>query len=182
MKQKQKRIYSIFFRYIILIFLAFKDLWIFYFIFTHLTIYPVLFLLNLFSNAYLSGNAIIFNNSSIKLVEACIAGAAYYLLTILNLTTPMNIKKRVLSLIFSFVSFLIINILRIFVFSILFSASFSLFSSIHLFFWYVLSSIIVFLIWLLEIKIFKIKEIPVYSDLKLIYSKIKKSKKLIHAS
>lgn len=164
-KRQDKRIFYLFLRYVILFFLG-LNLWLLYFIFTPLTIYPVFFMLSLLFHASLSGNIIIFNNTAIKLVNACIAGSAYYLLLILNLTIPITIKKRLQALIFSLTSFLAINIIRIFLFSLLFLASFTLFNLTHLLFWYLLSAFIVFFIWLLTIKIFKIKEIPVYSDVR----------------
>ena len=151
-------------RYLILILLAFPNLWIFYAIFTPLTVYPVYFLLSLFFQVSLQGITLTINNSVVELIKPCIAGSAYYLLLILNLSTPMKLKTRIFSILSSFLIFLIINILRIFFFSVLFLNSFSFFNYLHLIFWYVLSSLIVFFIWILNIKIFKIKQIPVYSD------------------
>lgn len=174
MKKENGRAYYPIIRYLILLLIALPNLWLFYVIFTPLTLYPVFILLNIFFNVSLSGTTIMLTDFPIMLVKACIAGSAYYLLLILNLTTPMALKKRICSLIFSFFCFLIINIFRIFFFSILFIASFSLFNLTHLIFWYFLSSIIVFLIWLATIKIYKIKEIPVYEDVKFLYKKIKK--------
>lgn len=165
-----KKIIYLILRYLILILIGIF-LQIFYIIFTPLTIYPVFFTLKFFFNPSLTGTTIILKNHSIRLVEACIAGSAYYLLLMLNLMTPIPLKKRILSIIFSFLSFLIINIIRIFFFSILFVKAFSLFSLTHLTFWYFLSAIIVFLIWFAEIKIFRINKIPVYSDLKFLWKK-----------
>ena len=48
----------------------------------------------------------------------------------------------------------------------------------HLLFWYLLSTIFVVAIWFLIVKIYKIKEIPIYSDVMLIYSEIKNKKKI----
>jgi len=171
--KNNKRIYFLILRYIILVLVALGNLFIFYFIFTPLTIYPVFFLLNLFFQVSLSGTTILLAGFPIKLVEACIAGSAYYLLLILNLTTPMPIKKRIFSIIFLFLSFLIINVLRIFFFSILLTKSFSLFNLTHLVFWYFLSAFIVFLIWFVNIKVFKMKEIPAYSDVQFLYKNIR---------
>lgn len=169
-KQKEtKRVIYLCIRYLALILLALGGLWVFYFIFTPLTIYPVFWILNLFFQTSLSGITITFNNIPIQLITACIAGAAYYLLLILNLSTPMPVKTRIKAISFSFILFLAINIIRIVVFSLLLSSSFSLFNAIHLIFWYFLSSLLVFLVWYLEIKLFKIKNIPVYTDLKFIY-------------
>ncbi len=173
-KRGNIKIYNIFIRYIILLLIALPNLWIFYFIFTPLTIYPVFFLLKLFFPVSLSGSTLILKGTPIQLVKSCIAGSAYYLLLILNLTTPMQLRKRVFSVLFSFLVFLIINIFRIFFFSILFLHFFSLFKLAHLITWYLLSAVIIFLVWLTEIKLFKIKKIPVYSDIKFLYGKIKR--------
>jgi len=171
--KNERGIYFLILRYIILLLAALGNLAIFYFIFTSLTIYPVFFLLKLFYHASLLANTIILAGFSIQLVEACIAGSAYYLLLILNLTTPMPFKKRIISIIFSFLGFLVINILRIFFFSIFLTKSFSLFNLTHLLFWYFLSGVIVFLVWLAVIKIFKITNIPVYSDILYLFKFIK---------
>ncbi len=163
------KLVNIFSRYLILILLGI-NLNLFYFIFTPLTVYSVFFLLNIFFSVSLSGITISLNNFNIKIVEACIAGSAYYLLAILNLTTKMKIKKRVLSLLFLFSSFFVINVFRIFLFSAILLKSFSLFNTLHLITWYFLSGIIVFLIWVLNIKIFNIKKVPVYSDLRFLFN------------
>ncbi len=171
------KIYLLFLRYLILVPLAIPNLWIFYSIFTPLTIYPVYFFLKLFINVSLSGNILFFDSiPSVELVKACIAGSAYFLLLVLNFTTPMNYKKRAKALLFSFSVFLLVNILRIIIFSFLLIESFSLFNLTHLIFWYFLSIVIVFAIWFLTIRLFKIKEIPVYSDLIFLYKNMKKKK------
>ena len=170
-------IFFIFLRYIILILIALPNLFLFYFIFTPLTIYPVNSILSLFCNSHLIGNQITINNFQIELVDACIAGSAYYLLLLLNLSIPMNLKKRIYSIAFSFLIFLAINILRISVFTILLVNSFEYFDVTHKIFWYFLSGVIVFLVWFITIKTFKIKEIPFYNDIKFFTSQINKKQK-----
>lgn len=175
----KKRFIDILIRYLILILIAFPNLYIFYLIFTPLTIYPVYFLLNFFFNASLINNIILINEIPIELVPACIAGSAYYLLFILNLSIPnIKIKKRIKMIAFSFTSLLAINILRIFFLSILTINNSNLFDLTHKLFWYLFSIIFVLGIWLFEVKIFKIKQTPFYSDLKFLYkhSTLKKSK------
>ena len=167
---RKNEAYFLVFRYLILLLLG-VSLWIFYFIFTPLTVYPVYYLLKLFFNATLSGNMITFKGLEIQLIKACVAGSAYYLLLILNLSTPMTSKTRLSSITFLFSSFLVINILRIFVFSLFLINFLNLFSTLHLIFWYFLSTIIVVGLWLLNLKIFKIKSIPVYTDIKFLSKK-----------
>jgi len=168
MKKKFKEAYDIFLRYLIIILIAFPNLFIFYFIFTPLTVYFVYLLLNIFFDASVSGNIIDIPNYSIEIIKACVAGSAYYLLLILNLSTPkIKLKKRLKILGFSFGFLLIVNILRIFLLS-LFLGSYW-FDITHKLFWYSLSTIFVIGIWFTSVKLFKIKEIPVYSDMKFLF-------------
>ena len=171
-------------RYLLLIPAGLSNLWFFYAIFTPLTIYPVYFLLKLFFNATLLSNSIILENYlPIEIIEACIAGSAYYLLLILNFATPgLNIKKRLSLLSVSFLALLFVNILRIFILSLLFVSGFSLFDITHELFWYFGSVVFVVGIWFLCVKWFKIKEIPFYSDLSLLLKKSGKNLKKTKSS
>ncbi len=174
MKKESRKIIFIFARYTFILLIALLAFPVFYKVFLPLTIYPASFLLSLFYHSVVSGSFILTINVQIELISACIAGSAYYLLLLLNFSLPLAWKKRVYSIAFSFAMFLIINILRIFTFSLLYINNFKYFDITHLIFWYVLSGIIVFLVWLSTIKLFKIKDIPFYADLKLITGKIKR--------
>jgi len=161
------KIRDVIIRYLILILIALPNLWLFYLIFAPLTLYPVYFLLNIFFDASLIGNMITFDSSSIELIPPCIAGAAYYLLLILNLSTPeIKLKKRIKLIILSFAIFLILNILRIFFLSFLLYSGSDFFEITHKVFWYLISTIFVVGIWFFQVKLYKIKKIPFYSDLK----------------
>jgi exosortase/archaeosortase family protein len=174
-KNKGANLYFILLRYLSCLIVSLNGLFIFYLIFTPLTAYSFYFLIKIFyKEAIIQNASIIFNNIKIELVEACIAGAAYFMLYILNLTTPMKPKKRVYSLMFSFVLFFIINIVRIFIFAILFNNNFSLFNILHMITWYFLSAFIVFLVWVITIKKFKIEDIPVRDDIREIGKVIKR--------
>ena len=177
MKKEKNKLLFIILRYLFVLLIALPKLEIFYFIFTPLTLYPVYFLLNLVYNTLFFQNTLILQGYSIDIISACVAGSAYYLLLLLNFSVSMPIKKRILSLVFSLFSFLIINILRIFIFSILLVSSFQYFDITHKIFWYFLSAVFVFLIWLATIKIFRIQEIPFYDDLKFMYKLTKKVKR-----
>ena len=180
MKKKGKRnknyfkgFLDIILRYLILILIALPGLWLFYTVFTPLTVYPVHFLLGLFFDAVLLSKIhILVNNIPIELIPACIAGAAYYLLLVFNLSTPkIKLKKRISAILFSFAVFLIINILRIFFLSIIAISGSSSFDITHKLFWYLASTVFVVGIWFAEVKIFKIREIPFYSDIKFLYKR-----------
>jgi len=176
MEKSEKPIADVLIRYIILFVIAIPDLWLFYLIFTPLTIYPVYFLLNLFFESTLIGNAIIISGCfPIEIVEACVAGSAYYFLMILNLSTPkIKFKKRITILGISFASLLLLNILRIFFLSLLFVSGSAWFDITHKIFWYLISTLFVVVIWFAEVKYFKIKEIPIYSDFIFLKKLIKK--------
>lgn len=167
---KENSILSVCLRYLLLVMLALFGFKLIYAIFLPLTIYPLNFLLSLFYDSSIAENSILIGSFSIILIEACIAGSAYFLLLMLNFSLPMRLKTRIYSLIFSILVFLSVNILRIFIFSILLVNSFKYFNLTHLIFWYIISAIIVFFIWLATIKLFKIKKIPFYTDIKFVYS------------
>jgi exosortase/archaeosortase family protein len=156
-------------RYIILVLVAFPSIYLFYALFTPLTIYLSYFVLNLFYDIALSGNTFVLNGYSIGLIPACIAGSAYYLLLILNLTTPMNLKTRLKSISFLFLSFLALNILRLVLFSFLFVQGFQYFDVAHKMTWYLGSTLLVVVLWFVNVSLFKIKSIPVYTDLKSLF-------------
>ena len=176
LKKDSANILDILSRYFILVLTSLSGLWLFYFIFTSLTIYPVYFLASLiFEEVSLFGEIIIINGLAVEFIRACIAGSAYYLLLILNLSTPkINFKKRIVMVLIAFASLLIINIIRISLLILVFFYGFSFFDITHKFFWYFMSTIFVIVIWFAEVKYFKIKEIPFYSDIKYLYKRILK--------
>lgn len=178
MKKSKIKIQEIILRYIIILILSFNSLALFYLIFTPLTIYPVYFLFSLvfesisFVSMESTKSILINRDFLIELIPACIAGSAYFLLLMLNLSTPnIKLKKRISALVFSFGIFLLINILRIFIFGILAYSGYEYFDFTHWFFWYFISTLFVVGIWFAEIKIFRIKEIPFYSDIKFFFEK-----------
>jgi len=170
-----KKFQSIILRYAILLAVAFPNLYLFYFIFTSLTIYFSYFLLNIFFEATLSGNSILIPPCfEIKFIEACVAGSAYYLLLVLNLSTP-KIKQRGKSIIYAFAAFFALNIIRIFVLSLMYVNSSDFFDATHKILWWLGSTIFVVGIWFANVKYFKIKSIPFFSDFKYLKKQIWKS-------
>ncbi|MEK6899366.1 MAG: pacearchaeosortase [Nanoarchaeota archaeon] len=153
-------------RYIILLILGI-NIAIIYTIATPLTVYPVFYAFDYLYDATLyGGNVIGFKGYFAHIVDACIAGSAYYFLLILNLTTPMSLAKRLKSLVFLLFSFYLVNVARIIVFGIFFYKGFKYFDFTHLWTWYIGSTIFVVLLWFANIYLLKIKEIPIYSDIK----------------
>lgn len=173
MKKSHKELFNLAIRYLILILVSFSGLWIFYFIFSPITIYLTAFLLKIFFQTSVIGDLVILKNHFlIQMINACVAGSAYYLLLILNLSVPkINIKKRIKMILFAFASFLIVNILRIIILTMIFFYGISWFALAHEIFWYVGSIALVVGIWFLEVKLFKIKHIPFYTDIKFLYKK-----------
>jgi exosortase/archaeosortase family protein len=177
MKRPWREFFGVFFRYALLLVFSLFNLWIFYLIFTPLTVYPVYFFLNFLFGATLQGTTVYIGSIPIEMVEACIAGAAYFLLLIFNLATPgIKIAKRGRMIYFSFLIFLAANILRIVILSVVYLSTSPFFDITHKFFWYFVSVVLVISIWFYQVKIYRIKEIPFYSDLKLLYRLIKRKK------
>ena len=176
-KIKIDKIFLIFLRYLVLLGLIFS-LPLIYLIFTPLTLYPVVGLLSLIYGQVLVNQHVIAiaGKSFIELVPACIAGSAYLLLLMLNLSVPMKLKQRIYTILFSFGTLLVLNILRIFILSIMYHSGNTFFDITHKLFWYWLSTFFVVGIWFLMVKIFSIKQIPVYSDVKYFLRSIRKKK------
>jgi len=86
----------------------------------------------------------------------------------------MKNKARIKSILFILLTFLILNILRIVIFSALLVNGYRYFDFTHIFFWYFGSTILVMFIWFANVRIFKINSIPIYSDFKNILKEIKK--------
>jgi len=165
MKNNLRKPLGVIARYLFLL-LASLFLPLFYSVLLSLTILPVYFILSLFYPVQLIANVLLINESIIEITDACLAGSAFYLLLVLVFSTyGIGLKKRVFILLFDSFLLLLINIVRITVFSIAFASNFIYFNAFHNFFWYFLSTVFVILIWLLTIRLFKIKHIPFYSDI-----------------
>lgn len=177
-KSENKRafVYSIFIRYFIILISSLGSLWIFYFIFTPLTLYLTYFILDILFGATISGTTIFIGSSfsPIEIIEACVAGSAYFLLFIFNLSVPnISILKRIKMIAFAFLSFFIVNSIRIISLSAIYLLKPEIFNVTHVLSWYIGSVILVVGIWFFEVKLFKIKDIPFYSDIKSIIKYIK---------
>ena len=167
-------IISIAIRYICLVLLAIGNLWIIYTVLTPLTIrISYLFIKLIFEDAILFKSTVIYSAHSLQIISSCVAGSAYFLLLILNLSTPMDARKRTKSLVFLIASFFLINILRIFVFAILFANDYSSLDVLHKITWYALGSLFVVMLWFANIRMFNITSIPIYSDISFLMQKRK---------
>lgn len=145
-----------------------------YKVFSGLTIYSVVVLLKLFfEEVVVSGKIIIVGLSVVEIVPACVAGSAYLLLLILNLSVDMDWKKRIKSILLSFAILFVLNVLRIVFLTSLYVNDSVFFDFSHKFFWYGLSTFFVVGIWFFVVKVFSIKKVPVYSDVKYFLKKIR---------
>jgi len=170
----KKKSFNILFRYLILLVLTAFSLPIIYKIFTPLTIDTTVSLLRTLYEVTTNNTILIIESRTfIQIIPACVAGSAYLLLLILNLTLPMKFEKRIYSIFLSFLILFILNILRIFLLSILYHNQTPYVDFTHKLFWYGLSTVFVILIWFFIVKIFRIKEIPVYTDFKYLIKNIK---------
>ena len=173
MNKTSKQLTNLFLRYIIILLAGLGNLYIFYKIFTPLTIQTLRLILSIFTQTTLTQNILIIPNLSIELIPACIAGSAFYLLFILNLATPdIKLDKRIKILLLTFASLFFLNILRILLLVLINQTVY--FQSLHELFWYVISTIFVIAIWIFTIKKFKIRKIPVYDDFKFLYGFVKR--------
>jgi len=160
-------------RYLILLILPLGNLVLFYSIFTPATVFPVFLVIEkLYNGILLPGNVIFFKGYYAEIIPACVAGAAYYFLLILNLTTPMPIKKRLKSLTFLIGTFLFLNVARIIIFAMLIFVGYQYFDLTHSLTWYFGSTALIVLIWFANVRLFKIESIPIYTDFKSLFSDI----------
>ena len=163
---KDKEILFILFRYLTLLLIVLISPVLIFFVLKPLTINFTVFILDIIYDIFVNNSLIIIDSKTyISIVSACVAGSAYILLTILNLTTPMKKDVRIKSILLSFILLFVLNILRIITLSVLYHENFKYIEFTHAFFWYGLSTIFVVIIWVLTFKKFKINNIPVYTDL-----------------
>jgi exosortase/archaeosortase family protein len=143
-----------------------------------LTIYPSYWLIDLIYNPLILGHIIFVGRGVIEIVDACVAGSAYFLLLMLNLATPsIKIGKRISLLLSTFGMFLVLNLIRIFILSVMYLEGSPIFDATHKAFWYLGSTVFVIFIWFLGVKIFRIDKVPFYDDLKFMYNNSSLKKK-----
>ena len=166
------KFFKVLLRYIILLILVAFSLPLIYAIFTPLTINLTSFILDLFYEIITNKELILINKTtSVYIVNACVAGSAYLLLLILNLTIDMNHKVRIKSILYSFALLFLLNIARIAILAALYHNQIAYVDFTHAIFWYGLSTIFVVAIWFLTVRKFNIKKIPFYDDYKILRSK-----------
>lgn len=149
---------------------------IYYIIFGPLTLNISAYIISLFTKVIVSENMLYIGEFSFRFIDACVAASAYILITLLVLLTKgIKLKTRLKMLGLGYLLFLGFNILRIeLLFLILLLFGHNVFNTLHVMIWLFFSTLVVFFIWIFLIKFFKIKNIPIYSDIQYLVSKIKK--------
>ncbi|MBU3923514.1 MAG: pacearchaeosortase [Nanoarchaeota archaeon] len=176
MNKQSKKILGLFSRYLTILLLGLGNLYIIYKILTPLTVNTLNLILSTFANPIVTNNAIILNNTMIKIVPACVAGSAFYLLLLLILSTEnIKPKTRTKAIITALIAFFILNILRILILIPMISTQY--FETAHWIFWHLISTIFVVGTWFAVVKIYKIKSIPICSDIKFIIHLTKNPKR-----
>ncbi|MEK6904742.1 MAG: pacearchaeosortase [Nanoarchaeota archaeon] len=137
-----------------------------YFFVGPLTLWVSFITLKLFYSPVLTENTIIIGSNTLRFIPACAAVSVYILLALLILLTKgIPTSKMIKMFILGGFLIFIANIIRIdLLIMILTEYGIDYFRTLHLFFWHIVSSVYVFLVWIFLIKKFEIKEIPVYSD------------------
>ena len=148
---------------------------LFYFVLAPITLYSSYFITKIFFPVVIKENTFLINDLTLEFVPACVAVAAYILISLLILLTK-DIKPKVLIKMFviGFFLILIANLIRIeIMIFVLIEYGNNLFKTLDLFFWKVLSTVYIVFVWILLTRLFKIKTIPVYSDVKYLIKRLK---------
>jgi len=171
-----KKISGIFARYISLVLLGFGNLYLFHKLLTPLTVNIISFFLSLVREVETIGSTIYLRGVTVEIAPACVIGSAFYLLLILIFTTP-EIKpfKRIWMTVFAVVLLFVLNIARILL--LIGISDLNYFQLTHWIFWNLISIGFVVGIWFLLVRIFSVKKIPFYSDIKYFYGLTSLSKK-----
>ena len=151
--------------------LCFAPISWFSFIFTPLTVYGSYIILLSFFDVIIRDSFLIVNGFPFKIVEACVASAAYYLLWLLCfLTKDISVKVRFKIIVYGFLLIFGMNLFRIGLLVFLaMKYGFYWFSLVHLTFWYIVTGVYVALVWIFLVRYYNIKNVPMYSDVKTIY-------------
>jgi exosortase/archaeosortase family protein len=140
--------------------------------------YVILKILSYDVQLVFSDSILMVGGTQIQFVEACMATTAYYLLALLILTTKdIGLKKSIKMFLIGALLIFVMNLLRI---TLLVMAVVNMglnwFNAIHMLFWYIISTFYVLLIWIFLIRFYKVKNIPIYSDIKYLLSELRKKK------
>lgn len=115
---------------------------------------------------------------SLKIVKYCVTASAYYTLALLILLTKgISFLKSVFLFLLGCFLIYLMNFIRIIILIIVLLQGAYLFDSLHTLFWFLLSFFYVIIMWVLFSRIFKIWNIPIYSDFKTLYKQWQTTRK-----
>ena len=144
----------------------------FYSVIAPVTLHISYGLLKLFTHASILGNHVYVGTYTLEFVPACAAVAAYVLLAILILfTRGISFQRGMIMFFYGSALILLANILRIeLLIYVLLNFGKNYFDTLHFTLWHVVSSAYVAGVWIFLVWRFKLKEIPVYSDMKYVWN------------
>jgi exosortase/archaeosortase family protein len=124
----------------------------------------------------LETDSILVYGHTINFIPACAAASAYLLLVLLIfLSKDIKISTRIYMFLLGSFLILSLNIIRIdILIIILIKYGKNLFEDLHLVFWKIISTIFVAFVWIILNIIFKVKTIPVVSDIVYLINIIRK--------
>lgn len=170
-----KYLLRVYFRLILALILIFFGYKILYPIISPITFYLSYYSLFFLKPVLTSETTFAIGNYSLKFIPACAAASAYLLLFLLISLVDIKLKKAVRVFLLGSLLILVVNLFRIdFLILILINYGSNLFNTLHLFFWRIVSTIYVVLMWIMLARYFKIMDIPVYSDFRRIYDMYKR--------
>lgn len=169
-----KKIIGLFSRYLVILIFGIGNMYLIYKILTPPTIHATNLLLSVFTQTTLIGNTIYFGQVIIEIAPSCVAGSAFYLLLILLFSTAdIKPKTRLYAILTAIAILFVLNVTRILILAPL--TTLPNFETIHWVFWHIVSTVFVVTTYIATIKLYKIKSIPVYSDIKYLIGLTKKS-------
>jgi len=137
-------------------------------LFTPLTISATVLLLQIGYDPVVIGQTIIVQEKTFRIIEACVASGAYYLLWLLILLTRnITWQQRTKLVIVCWSSLWAFNVLRIVGLIVIADiGGWDAFDAVHLLLWKLVAGVAVAIIWIGAVSYYHIKSIPVYDDLK----------------
>ena len=124
----------------------------------------------------IAGNIILFQGFQSRIVEACVAGFAFYLIWVLMLLTKdVRLRDRVGIFVLGMVLMFSMNVIRILILiGIYINLGVDAFNSVHFLFWQVFSGVYVAIVWISLVSMFKLKGVPAWEDIKTLWGMIRK--------
>lgn len=163
---------SLFIRYSIALLVA-AGSGLFSFLFLPLTFFFSVLLLGLFYSFTVNGMTVFFEQVTFTFIPACAATLAYiFLLELILLTRGISFFQGVKLFLIGGAMIFFLNITRI-IFLVFLYVEFgkNYFDLVHLFFWHFVSTVFVAVVWIFLVEKYKLKSIPIWSDVKEILKK-----------